>query len=163
MKFADKTRLYFIVQQFTNDQLQELLETRVKVYNNLAAAQMKISAFDVALLSVDNVLRCQPENVKALFRKGKVCRWVRMNANILKYNLIVKKLSFDLQILEAKGDIKAAIPILQKAAILDPESRAIQQVLFEQVSIVSFVYAHPYIQSEMNFLSGPNWSSYRNA
>lgn len=74
MKFADKTRLYFIVQQFTNDQLQELLETRVKVYNNLAAAQMKISAFDVALLSVDNVLRCQPENVKALFRKGKVCR-----------------------------------------------------------------------------------------
>lgn len=79
-----------------------------------------------------------------------------MNANILKYNLIVKKLSFDLQILEAKGDIKAAIPILQKAAILDPESRAIQQVLFEQVSIVSFVYAHPYIQSEMNFLSGPN-------
>lgn len=32
------------------------------------------------------------------------------------------------QILEAKGDIKAAIPILQKGAILDPESRAIQQV-----------------------------------
>lgn len=58
--------------QFSNDQLQELLETRVKVYNNLAAAQMKISAFDVALTSVDNVLRCQPENVKALFRKGKV-------------------------------------------------------------------------------------------
>lgn len=61
-----------ILFQFTNDQLQELLETRVKVYNNLAAAQMKISAFDVALLSVDNVLRCQPKNVKALFRKGKV-------------------------------------------------------------------------------------------
>lgn len=32
------------------------------------------------------------------------------------------------QILEAKGDIKAAIPVLQKGAILDPESRAIQQV-----------------------------------
>ncbi|XP_055315491.1 peptidyl-prolyl cis-trans isomerase FKBP8 [Sitodiplosis mosellana] len=91
------------LEEFTNDQLQELLETRVKVYNNLAAAQMKISAFDVALTSVDNVLRCQPENVKALFRKGKI--------------------------LEAKGDIKAAIPILQKAAILDPDSRAIQQLL----------------------------------
>ncbi|XP_031618502.1 peptidyl-prolyl cis-trans isomerase FKBP8 [Contarinia nasturtii] len=89
--------------EFTNDQLQELLETRVKVYNNLAAAQMKISAFDVALVSVDNVLRCQPENVKALFRKGKI--------------------------LEAKGDIKAAIPVLQKAAILDADSRAIQQLL----------------------------------
>lgn len=33
---------------------------------------MKISAYDTALTSVDNVLRCQPENVKALFRKGKV-------------------------------------------------------------------------------------------
>lgn len=90
-------------QEMTNDQLQELLEIRVKVYNNLAAAQMKISAFDAALISVDNVLRCQPENVKALFRKGKI--------------------------LEAKGDIKAAIPVLQKGAILDPESKAIQQLL----------------------------------
>lgn len=58
--------------QLTNNQLQELLEIRVKVYNNLAAAQMKIAAYDTALVSVDNVLRCQPENVKALFRKGKV-------------------------------------------------------------------------------------------
>lgn len=58
--------------QATNGQLQEMLEIRVKVYNNLAAAQMKISAYDVALLSVETVLRCQPENVKALFRKGKV-------------------------------------------------------------------------------------------
>lgn len=58
--------------QLTNDELQNLLEIRVKVYNNLAAAQMKIAAYDTALVSVDNVLRCQPENVKALFRKGKV-------------------------------------------------------------------------------------------
>lgn len=40
---------------------------------------------------------------------------------------------FDLQILEAKGDIKAAIPILQRGAILDPESRAIQQVITEKL------------------------------
>lgn len=43
--------------QFTNAELQELLEIRVKVYNNLAAAQMKISAYEAALSSVDNVLR----------------------------------------------------------------------------------------------------------
>lgn len=60
----------------SNAELQELLEIRVKVYNNLAAAQMKISAYDAALTSVDNVLRCQPENVKALFRKGKVCNLI---------------------------------------------------------------------------------------
>lgn len=56
----------------TNTQLQDLLEDRVRVYNNLAMAQMKISAYDAALKSVDTVLRCQPNNVKALFRKGKV-------------------------------------------------------------------------------------------
>lgn len=87
----------------TNAQLQELLEVRIKVYNNLAAAQMKIAAFDTALTSVDNVLRCQPNNVKALFRKGKI--------------------------LESKGDAGAAIPVLQKGATLDPDSKAIQQLL----------------------------------
>lgn len=56
----------------TNAQLQELLEYRIKVYNNLAAAQMKVSTLDTALKSIDQVLRCQPDNVKALFRKGKV-------------------------------------------------------------------------------------------
>ncbi|XP_037027190.1 peptidyl-prolyl cis-trans isomerase FKBP8 [Bradysia coprophila] len=88
---------------FTNAELQELLEIRVKVYNNLAAAQMKISAYEAALSSVENVLRCQPDNVKALFRKGKI--------------------------LEAKGEINASIPVLQKAATLDPDSKAIQQLL----------------------------------
>lgn len=58
----------------TNAQLQELLEYRIKVYNNLAAAQMKVSTYDTALKSIDQVLRCQPDNVKALFRKGKV--WI---------------------------------------------------------------------------------------
>lgn len=50
--------------------LQNLLEDRMKVYNNLAASQMKIQSYDVALESVENVLSFQPRNVKALFRKG---------------------------------------------------------------------------------------------
>jgi FK506-binding protein 8 len=58
--------------QETEQELHELLEDRLKVYNNLAAAQMKIKAYDAALQSVENVLRCQPNNVKAVFRKGKV-------------------------------------------------------------------------------------------
>lgn len=44
----------------------------MKVYNNLALAQLKISAYQAALKSVDTVLKCQPNNAKALFRKGKV-------------------------------------------------------------------------------------------
>lgn len=123
------------------------------MYNNLAAAQMKISAFDVALQSVDNVLRCQPENVKALFRKGKVCVHRTTFLYVQFYKSYIFR--FMIKILEAKGDIKAAIPILQKAAILDPESRAIQQVQF---SFDCHENHHEYayylsVQSQYNWLN----------
>jgi FK506-binding protein 8 len=62
--------------QDTEAQLHSLMEECLKVYNNLAAAQMKIKAYDTALQSVENVLRCQPNNVKAVFRKGKVLVFV---------------------------------------------------------------------------------------
>ena len=87
----------------TNAQLQDLLEDRIKVYNNMAQAQMKIQAFEAALKSVETVLSCQPNNVKALFRKGKI--------------------------LEAKSDVAGAIPLLRKAATLDPENKPIQNEL----------------------------------
>lgn len=86
----------------TNEQLQDLLEDRMRVNNNLAMAQMKVEAWDAALKSVESVLACKPENVKALFRKGKI--------------------------LDAKGQVNVAIPLLQKAATLDPDNRAIQNV-----------------------------------
>lgn len=56
--------------KMTDSQLQALFADRTKVYNNLAAAQIKTEAYDTALESVDNVLRAEPENIKALFRKG---------------------------------------------------------------------------------------------
>lgn len=69
----------------------------------MAQAQMKIQAFDAALKSVETVLQCQPNNVKALFRKGKI--------------------------LEAKADVTSAIPLLRKAATLDPDNKSIQNEL----------------------------------
>ncbi|XP_011193416.1 peptidyl-prolyl cis-trans isomerase FKBP8 [Zeugodacus cucurbitae] len=89
--------------EFSNSDLQTLLEDRLIVYNNLAMAQIKISALDAALKSVENVLRCQPNNSKALYRKGRI--------------------------LEGKGDTKGAINLLQKAATFEPDSKAIQQDL----------------------------------
>lgn len=87
----------------SNVQLQDLLEDRIKVYNNLAQAQMKIQAYDTALKSIDTVLQCQPNNVKALYRKGKI--------------------------LEAKSDVTQAINLLRKAATLDPDNKTIQNEL----------------------------------
>jgi len=52
--------------------IQQLLEDRVKTFNNMAQAQMKLSAWDTALASIRQVLRIQPNNEKALFRKAKI-------------------------------------------------------------------------------------------
>lgn len=59
-------------ESITDTELQSLLEDRMKVFNNLTAAQIKTQAYDAALKSVENVLACQPLNIKALFRKGNI-------------------------------------------------------------------------------------------
>ncbi|XP_043784436.1 peptidyl-prolyl cis-trans isomerase FKBP8-like isoform X1 [Apis laboriosa] len=87
----------------TDAELQALLEDRMKVYNNLAAAQMKTQAYDAALKSVESVLSCQPQNVKALFRKGKILHY--------------------------KGEHALAYQTLLQAAKLEPETKAIQMEL----------------------------------
>ncbi|XP_053675507.1 peptidyl-prolyl cis-trans isomerase FKBP8 [Anopheles nili] len=89
--------------QLSTTELQDLLEDRMKVYNNLALAQFKISAHEAALKSVDHVLKCQPNNAKALFRKGKI--------------------------MDAKGDTAGAITLLQKAATVDVDDKLIQSEL----------------------------------
>ncbi|KAH8372280.1 hypothetical protein KR093_010931 [Drosophila rubida] len=89
--------------ELSNSDLQNLLEDRLIVYNNLAMAQIKIGAFDAALQSVEHVLRCQPNNPKALYRKGRV--------------------------LEGKADTQGAIKLLQKVATLEPDNRAVQSDL----------------------------------
>lgn len=52
--------------------LQKLLEDRISVYNNLAATQIRMESYDAALSSLKTVLKCQPNNIKALFRQAKV-------------------------------------------------------------------------------------------
>lgn len=84
-------------------EVQPILSERLKALNNMGAAQMRIEAYDVALKSLEAVLRCQPDNVKALFRKGKV--------------------------LGLQGKMKDSITFLKKALELEPESRLIHQEL----------------------------------
>ncbi|KAK2588930.1 hypothetical protein KPH14_001785 [Odynerus spinipes] len=92
-----------IEESASDTELQALLEDRMKVYNNLTAAQIKTQAYDAALKSVENVLTCQPQNVKALFRKGRI--------------------------LHLKGEHSLAYATLLQAAKLEPETKAIQQEL----------------------------------
>ncbi|KAG7165749.1 Peptidyl-prolyl cis-trans isomerase FKBP8-like [Homarus americanus] len=80
-------------------EVKEILTERLKALNNMGAAQMKIEAYDMALKSLDTVLKCQPNNVKALFRKGKA--------------------------LGLQGKVKESIALLKVALELEPESRLI--------------------------------------
>ncbi|XP_044736568.1 peptidyl-prolyl cis-trans isomerase FKBP8 [Chrysoperla carnea] len=93
----------------TDSDLQDLLEDRMKVYNNMAAAQMTLQAYDAALKCVDNVLLCQPQNVKALFRKAKI--------------------------LISKHNPEEARVILKKAFSIDPSNVAIQKELRKLIAI----------------------------
>ncbi|XP_011636531.1 peptidyl-prolyl cis-trans isomerase FKBP8 [Pogonomyrmex barbatus] len=56
----------------TDAELQALLDDRIKVYNNLAAALMEKGSFYEALDHLEQVLKYQPTNVKALYRKAKI-------------------------------------------------------------------------------------------
>lgn len=51
---------------------EEVQDYRVKCLNNLATAQLKLEQYDEALQSSRDVLALEPNNVKALFRAGKV-------------------------------------------------------------------------------------------
>lgn len=51
---------------------EEMQDYRVKCLNNLATSQLKLEQYDEALHTSRDVLTLEPNNVKALFRTGKV-------------------------------------------------------------------------------------------
>ena len=48
------------------------MDVKVKCLNNMAASQLKLDHYDAALKSCVLALAHQPDNIKALFRMGKV-------------------------------------------------------------------------------------------
>lgn len=62
----------FAIVDITPEEENELMDIKVKCLNNLAASQLKLERYDVARKSCILALEHQPDNVKALFRMGKV-------------------------------------------------------------------------------------------
>ncbi|OCT97723.1 hypothetical protein XELAEV_18009951mg [Xenopus laevis] len=56
---------------FSSEEEASLLDVKIKCLNNLAASQLKLDHYEAALKSCNMVMEHQPENIKALFRKGK--------------------------------------------------------------------------------------------
>lgn len=92
---------------FTSEEEDELLDVKMKCLNNLAASQLKLDHYEAALKSCNLVLEQQPENIKALFRKGKV--------------------------LAQQGEYSEAIAILRKALKLEPSNKTIHAELSKLV------------------------------
>ncbi|XKL59406.1 hypothetical protein PGB90_000422 [Kerria lacca] len=90
-------------EQVTKTESDKLIDERINVYNNLSVAQLKMNSPDDALHSVEIVLKLQPNNVKALFRKGKA--------------------------LAEKRERKDAVKCLKKALEVDPQNKLIQTEL----------------------------------
>ncbi|XP_053321691.1 peptidyl-prolyl cis-trans isomerase FKBP8 [Spea bombifrons] len=93
--------------EFSPEEEAELLDVKIKCLNNLAASQLKLDHYEAALKSCNMVLEHQPENIKALFRKGKV--------------------------LTHQGEYSEAIAILRKALKLEPANKTIHGELSKLV------------------------------
>uniref|UniRef100_A0A1A8FRK8 peptidylprolyl isomerase n=1 Tax=Nothobranchius korthausae TaxID=1143690 RepID=A0A1A8FRK8_9TELE len=85
----------------------ELLDVKVKCLNNMAASQLKLDHYDAALKSCVSALEHQPENIKALFRMGKV--------------------------LALQAEYTEAIQTLRKALKLEPSNKTIHAELSKLV------------------------------
>ncbi|XP_034562773.1 peptidyl-prolyl cis-trans isomerase FKBP8 isoform X2 [Notolabrus celidotus] len=85
----------------------ELMDVKVKCLNNMAASQLKLDHHDAALKSCVSALAHQPENIKALFRMGKV--------------------------LALQGEYSEATKTLRKALKLEPSNKTIHAELSKLV------------------------------
>ncbi|XP_035509669.1 peptidyl-prolyl cis-trans isomerase FKBP8 isoform X1 [Morone saxatilis] len=85
----------------------ELMDVKVKCLNNMAASQLKLDHYDAALKSCVSALEHQPDNIKALFRMGKV--------------------------LALQGEYTEAIQTLRKALKLEPSNKTIHAELSKLV------------------------------
>ncbi|XP_062869060.1 peptidyl-prolyl cis-trans isomerase FKBP8 isoform X2 [Trichomycterus rosablanca] len=91
----------------TPQEEEELMDVKVKCLNNMAAAQLKMDHYDAALRSCVSVLAYQPDNIKALFRQGKV--------------------------LSLQGEYAEAIRVLKRALQMEPSNKTIHAELSKLV------------------------------
>lgn len=87
----------------SKEEKAKVIDMKVKCLNNLAAAQLKIEAYEAALKTCNNALALDPNSVKALFRKGKV--------------------------LAGQLNLNEAVTTMKKALALEPSNKIIHQEL----------------------------------
>lgn len=102
----------------------EINDLWIRCLNNLAAAQLKVEQYHEALDSAREVLKCDPDNVKALYRCGKVL-------------LIIDEIDESVQLLqracELSPDEKAISSELQKALRKQNQNKKSEKELYQRM------------------------------
>ena len=86
---------------FDQNQKSILIDRFIQVQNNLAQVYLLSNKYEDCLNSVDNVLKCDPKNIKALFRKGKAL------FELGKYDQALQPLKLFLQIQKGNSNTSA--------------------------------------------------------
>lgn len=90
----------------------------------MAASQLKLDHYDAALKSCVAALAHQPDNIKALFRMGKV--YVALELYLSSRNvLFILHICFPSKVLALQGEYSEAIQTLRKALKLEPSNKVI--------------------------------------
>lgn len=111
------------------------MDVKVKCLNNMAASQLKLDHYDAAFKSCAAALAHQPDNLKALFRMGKVEAALaaaapaaaNQNPNPTIFNLS--------KVLALQGEYSEAIQTLRKALKLEPSNKVF-------VGLVTLFFLH---------------------
>lgn len=113
---------FFAIVDITPEEENQLMDVKLKSLNNLAASQLKLEHYDAARKCCALVLEHQPNNVKALFRMGKVLLLlfhVLCLCDLLPDCLCLRK------VLACQDEYREAIQMLRKALKLEPSNKVI--------------------------------------
>jgi len=98
-----KAQRYLEAPDATDEEREEILKARVSCLSNSAACNLKTGAFRAAIADTEGVLTLEPTNTKAMFRQGSAYIGV--------------------------SEFDSAMAVLEKAAGLEPEDKAIANEL----------------------------------
>lgn len=117
--------LFCFAVDITPEEEAELMDVKVKCLNNMAASQLKLDHYDAAFKSCAAALAQQPDNIKALFRMGKVeAPLIALTAPAVKPNLNPTSLLYLYsKVLALQGEFSDAIQTLRKALKLEPSNK----------------------------------------
>lgn len=119
--------LLFDAVDISPEEENELLDVKVKCLNNMAASQLKLDHYDAALKSCFAALSQQPDNIKALFRMGKVHITLVLSLSLCQslVHSFLNSSVFLLKVLALQGEYTEAIQTLRKALKLEPSNKVL--------------------------------------